>query len=219
LLPRRTGKDYRVRVLFVHGMGRSVLSAWPMLRRLRQAGLATEAFGYSVACQTIAQIQSRLAARIAQAAGLGPYVLVGHSLGGVLLRAALQGLPAGTAPPQRLFLLASPVRASRFATRLKTFPPFAWLTRDAGDLLGSAQRMSAIAVPAVPTTAIVGTLGFPRWAGLFGSEVNDGIVSLSEVSADWLTDQVQVPVSHTLLPASPQVADLILARMDRASMH
>lgn len=38
-----------MRVLFVHGMGRTPLSGWPLLHRLRQAGLRTTTFGYTTA--------------------------------------------------------------------------------------------------------------------------------------------------------------------------
>jgi hypothetical protein len=51
--------------------------------------------------------------------------------------------------------------------------------------------------------------------GRFGTEPNDGVVSLSEVSADWLEDQVLVPVIHTLLPASRQVGAVITNKLRR----
>lgn len=70
--------------------------------------------------------------------------------------------------------------------------------------------MNAIAPPAVPVTGIVGTRGISGRFGIFGDEVNDGLVSVSEVSGPWLTHCVQVPVFHTLLPSSALVADIIL---------
>ena len=75
--------------LFVHGMGRSPLSGWPLLRRLRGAGLETQTFGYAVTIHGFSAIVERLSARIEKLARQGDYILIGHSLGGVLLRAAL----------------------------------------------------------------------------------------------------------------------------------
>ena len=131
----------------------------------------------------------------------------------MLLRAALNSLPPGSALPCRVYLLGSPVLASRIATRLKKHRLFRAFTGDCGQLLGSPDRMSAVGAPTVPVTGIVGTRGITNRFGIFGDEVNDGLVSISEVSAPWLTSCVQVPVIHTLLPSSARVADIILQDM------
>jgi hypothetical protein len=199
--------------LFVHGMGRSPLSGWPIQNRLRRAGLVTSSFGYGVSWAGFETIQRRLAQRILGVAAAGEYVLIGHSLGGVLIRAAVNGLPAATRPPRHVFLLGSPVAPARLAHRLAGHALYRVLTRDCGQLLGSRERMAAIGALAVPTTSVVGTSG-PRGAlSAFRGEPNDGVVSLAEVSADWITDQVQLPVLHTLLPMSPKVARVILDRL------
>ena len=78
-----------MQALFVHGMGRSPASGWALLRRLRRAGLATHTFGHLVSSESFATIVARLAMRLTQIADAGDYVLIGHSLGGVLLREAL----------------------------------------------------------------------------------------------------------------------------------
>ena len=199
--------------LFVHGMGRTPLSGWRLLRRLRRAGLKPTTFGYSVAFKNFDAIVARLRTRIALVAATDEYIVIGHSLGGVLLRAALNSLPPGTALPRHVYLLGSPVLASRIATRLQHNPLFRFLTGDCGQLLGAADRMNAIGPPEVPVTGIVGTRGIANRFGIFGDEVNDGLVSVSEVSAPWLTNCVQIPVFHTLLPSSVQVADVILQDM------
>src|SRR5437870_163140 len=107
-----------MRALFVHGMGRSPLSAWPLLRQLKRGGLATSTFRYVVSLEDFESIKGRLVAKIAALAAHGDYVLIGHSLGGVLLRAAVNCLPPETRQPHHAFLLASPVRPARLAQRL-----------------------------------------------------------------------------------------------------
>ena len=204
-----------MQVLFVHGMGRSPLSGWPMLRQLRRAGLQTHTFGYAVSRQDFAAIRLRLVARIQALAAHGDYVLVGHSLGGVLIRAALNALPPPVARPQRIFLLGSPQRPARLAHRLRGNPLYRLLTQDCGRLLGSKERMVAIGAVDVPTTSIVGVSGPTRRFAPFPGEPNDGVVSLAEVSADWVTDQVQVAALHTFLPMDRGVARIILQRLGR----
>ena len=202
-------------VVFAHGMGRTPLSGWRLLRRLRRAGLKTKAFGYWVVFENFDALVARLRTQIMRIAGTGDYIVIGHSLGGVLLRAALNSLPPDTALPRHVYLLGSPVLASRIAARFQNYGLFRILTGDCGQLLGSVDRMNAIGPPAVPVTGIVGTRGISNRFGIFGDEVNDGLVSVSEVSAPWLTSCVQVPFFHTLLPSSAQVADIILHDMSR----
>ncbi|WP_265949935.1 esterase/lipase family protein [Dechloromonas sp. A34] len=85
-----------MQALFVHGMGRSPLSGWPLLRQLQRAGLKTATFGYLVSVDDFSSITARLVSRIEQLAAGGDYILIGHSLGGVLLRAAVGALPPGS---------------------------------------------------------------------------------------------------------------------------
>jgi hypothetical protein len=92
-------------------------------------------------------------------------------------------------------------------------PLYRLLTGDSGLMLGSAQRMGDIGVPAVPVTAVVGVKGWSLVSGLLPREVNDGVVTLSEASAPWLTDVVQVPVTHTFLPSDSRVTAVILQRL------
>lgn len=196
-------------------MGRTPLSGWRLLHHLRRAGLKTRTFGYSVVFNNFDAIVARLRAQIDSLATTDNYIVVGHSLGGVLLRAALNSLPLGTALPRRVYLLGSPVLASRIAARLQNNNLFRIFTGDCGQLLGSIDRMNAIGPPAVPVTGIVGTRGISNRFWIFGGEVNDGLVSASEASAPWLTHCVQVPVFHTLLPSSARVANIILQDMAR----
>ena len=202
-----------MRALFVHGMGRSPISGWPLRWQLKRDGMTTSTFGYFTALESFAEIKSRLVSRISALADHGDYVVIGHSLGGVLLRAAIASLPGGVSKPRHLFLLGSPVKSSRLAQRFGSNPVFRAITGDCGQLLGSSSRMGAIEQSAVPVTAIVGVRGLPRKTGSFAGEVNDGVVSLSEVSAEWLDDQVQVSVVHTFLPSSRCVGEIILRKM------
>ena len=198
--------------LFIHGMGRTPLSAFPLLSRLKTGGLVTRTFAYSTALNDFSAISQRLAGRITEIAQQGDYVLIGHSLGGVLLRSALTLLPADTPLPTHVFLLGSPVRPSRMAQKMRSNLVFRAVTKDCGQLLGSDDRMAGIATVA-RTTSIIGTKGLTGKLSPFGNEPNDGVVAVSETRAPWITDEVQVPIMHTLLPASPAVADIILQKL------
>ncbi len=205
-------------VLFVHGMGRSPLSGWPMLRRLRQAGLATGTFSYFVSMERFEAICARLASSIAAMPDDEPLILIGHSLGGVLLRAALARMERQTGrpvkPPQHVFLLASPQSACQMARRLQHSRLFKALTGDCGQLLANPVAMAELPCIRSPLTSIVGIRSIP-FNRTFGDEVNDGVVALREVRAAWIKDEVQVDLIHSVLPASQAVAQVVLERLGR----
>lgn len=202
-----------MQVLFVHGMGRTPWSGWPMLRRLRQLGWRIEVFGYSTALRSFAQIEARLRERIARVAEQGDYVLVCHSLGGTLARAALAALPAHARAPRHVFLLGSPIQPARLARKLRRHVLYRALTGDCGQMLGDDARMAAIPALRTACTAIVGTRAVALTRRYFAGESNDGVVSASETSADWIDERVALPIVHTWLPASSQVADVIHRRV------
>ena len=192
--------------ILVHGLGRTPLSMLLLAARLRQRGIHCETFGYFAGGATFDGIAERLKARLSkQPEG---YLAVGHSLGGLLLRRAIaQGAP----PPGHLFLLGTPNGASRLARQLKSKVLFKALAGDSGQLLADPGRVEALGGLDVPTTVVAGTAG-PRLAkGPFGAEPNDGIVTLSEArlaGAELRT----LPLLHTFLMNSAQVADLIAAQ-------
>lgn len=80
-------------------------------------------------------IVARLRAQIAILAATDDYIVIGHSLGGVLLRAALNSLPPGAALPRHVYFLGSPILASRIAARLQDNRLFRIFTSDAASCL------------------------------------------------------------------------------------
>jgi len=202
-----------MRVLFIHGMGRTPLSGLPVLWRLRRQGHTTSSFGYCAAVQDFRTIRDQLVRRLIRLAERGPYVVVAHSLGGVLLRGALAQLPEVTPRPRLVFLLGSPVQASRWARRLQDRLWYRVLTGDCGQLLASPERMAAIGPVFGPCLSLVGTRGLSGVWGPFQGEPNDGVVAISEAAANWITQEIRLPVVHTLLPASGRVAAILLDRL------
>ena len=43
--------------------------------------------------------------------------------------------------------------------------------------------------------------------------LNEGVVAVSEASAEWIRDRVLVDCVHTLLPSSRRVGEIILERL------
>ena len=185
-----------------------------MLRQLKAAGFEVGCFGYFTSVESFSCIAERLAQRIAEIAAQGDdrtfvgrrfdssrreFAARNRALAGACISArfAHPRLPAcATLRPESC---VSPVdrrlrRADRFGAKDVAARPH----RPAYDRYCRRSRRDLEA---------------------FAGELNDGVVSLSEVSAEWLVDQVKAPVAHTLLPASKQVAGIILERWRQAHAH
>lgn len=202
-------------VLFVNGLGLTTYSGSLLLHRLRRAGYTTSAFAYSASLASFDTIVARLRVQLAVIvnASAGEYVVVGHSLGGVLLRIAINSMSPDFLPPRHSFLIGSPILASRLAQRFKNNPLWRSLGGDCGQVVGTPSRMNLIGALSMATTAIIGTRGFGGRLSPFGNEINDTSLAVSEVSAPWLSDVVEVKVIHTLMPLSRSVSEIISQKL------
>jgi hypothetical protein len=194
-------------LLLVHGLWRTPLSFLLLVRRLRGWGYQPELFGYTAVAQGYDAIVSRLIQHMERLATLGPYAVIGHSLGGVLLRSALSHLSGPQ--PQHLFMLGTPNRPPRLARTLGVRWVYRRIMGECGVNLSSALFYASLPLPQVPYTIVAGTAGpRGRWSP-FGDEPNDGIVAVSETRI--LDDDalVLVPVMHTFMMNNAGVQEVI----------
>lgn len=195
-----------MKALLVHGMGRTPASQLLLALRLGQAGIRTHLFGYSTLASFGGTVE-RLASRVRFVAGSQPFVLVGHSLGCVLIRAALPQLaPLG---PSGCFFLAPPSRVCRAARHFSRQRLFHLLAGEMGRFLADEALMAALPIPAGTARIYAGTAGPRGNLSPFGDEPNDGILAVSETVLGNLP-VILVPALHTFIMNSRFVADDIV---------
>jgi hypothetical protein len=197
-----------MRAILVHGMFRTPVSMLLLGRRLAAAGIDVSYFGYSASFEKTGAMAERLVRRVRSVAS-GDYVLVGHSLGAVLIRLALPAL--ADVPPRACFFLAPPSRACHLARQFAgRFPLLRLLTRDAGVRLADPFFMGSLPAPPPVTKVYAGTAGPVGAMSPFGMARNDGILAVDEtrIAACAL---VEVPAIHTLIMNSQAVSDDIVA--------
>ena len=201
-------------LLLVHGLWRTPLSFFLLIRRLRGWGYATEQFGYAAVAQRYDDIVSRLIHRVERLAGAGPYAVIGHSLGGVLLRSAL---PHVTGPlPRHFIMLGTPNRPPRLAQVLGVHWVYRRIMGECGVNLCSPQFYASLPLPDVPYTIVAGTAGPRGRRSPFGDEPNDGIVAVSETRIGDDDAIVVLPVTHTFMMNNAGVHEVIRCALMRA---
>jgi hypothetical protein len=145
--------------------------------RLRSRGIQPGLFGYSATVETLKGCAERLRRFIDRKAGQARYVVVGHSLGTVLLRTVYPHLRV---PPAACFFIAPPAQACRAARACAPLAIFRLAAGEMGQLLANPAFMDSLPVPQCATRIYAGTAGpVGRWSP-FGQEANDGILSLKE---------------------------------------
>jgi hypothetical protein len=194
-------------VLLVHGLWRTPLSFLLLDRRLRSWGYRTEQFGYAAVTQQYDAIVARLVNRLERLADMGPYGVIGHSLGGILLRSALAQI-AGHAP-RHLVMLGTPNRPPHLARVLGVHWVYRRLMGECGLNLANSAFYAGLPVPEIPYTIVAGTSGpRGRWSP-FGDEPNDGLVAVSETSIRDDDAVVLLPVTHTFMMNNARVQAVI----------
>jgi hypothetical protein len=195
-------------IILAHGMGRSPLSLALLAWRLRRAGYRLHLFYYLATCEKFDACTARLAQFITRRTTGQHYTFIGHSLGTVLLRAALPQLPL---PPQASFLLAPPTVACRFARRLKNFWLYRWIMQDMGQHLADPAFMASLPIP--PNCHIFAGNAGPRWQRWpCGDTPNDGILTIDETRLPEVPHTV-LPAGHTFIMNRPEIAATILAHL------
>lgn len=192
-------------VVLVHGLWNPRWTLSPLARRLAKSGFRPLPFAWDTTRAPFEE-SARALCRFIEGQP-EPLHLVGHSLGGLLVRSLLHHHPREV-PPGRVVTLGSPhggSRTARVAARFRT------LRRMNG--LAVAELVAGVPAGWPPPDREVGTvagtlsLGLGRlFPGL--EKPNDGVVTVEETQLPGAASRA-VHISHTQLLFSPTVARLV----------
>lgn len=195
-----------VRAVIIHGMGRTPISMLVLAVRLRKRGIRPSLFAYFAAFESFDGCVMRFKRFIEKRAATDHYILVGYSLGTVVMRATM---PMLNHKPSACFMLAPPAQVSRAARQFAPRAIYRWLTGEMGQFLADAQFMASLPMPDVPTKIYVGTGGPLGRYSPFGDVPNDGVLSVGETALPNIPSQ-QVASLHTFIMNSKSVAQDIV---------
>ena len=192
----------RETVLLLHGLWMNSLAMLYLAQALDGKGFATESLDYHSMRGTLPEHVVALADRVA-AMSAGTVHLVAHSLGGIVALHYLQGMRDKRIG--RVVLLGSPVGGSQAARALADSPAGEWMLGRSIDIWQSHRR------PQLDATACVGAIAGSTPFGLGAMfmdvpEPSDGVVTVEETRLPGLADHLVLPVSHSGMLMSHEVA-------------
>ncbi len=203
-MPRRGCKEETV--VLIHGM---YMGGWAMTllaNRLRAQGWRPCCFSYPTVRRPLTASVESLQHLLGQLDTPVSH-LVAHSLGGLLVRHLFYRFPDQR--PGRIVTLGTPHRASHVAVALAARPWSRWILGRTvpGDLLGAAPAWGGSHELGV----IAGTLGvgIGRIVVPHLPVPNDGTVAVGETQLSQAADWISLPVTHTGLLLSAQVAEQV----------
>jgi pimeloyl-ACP methyl ester carboxylesterase len=188
-------------IILVHGLwfGRMALS--PLGRRLSGMGFSVRNFKYSATSNCL-DAHARELHRFARQKNVRRQHFLGHSLGGLVILRMLS--EAGVQSPGRVVLLGSPLGGSTVVRKAGKLPGTSWLfgqirsTLEQGFSSGSIQHE-------IGMIAGSRSLGLGLLVG--GTDgPGDGTVGLHEARMDHMKQRLVLPVTHTGMLYSSDVA-------------
>ncbi|NNE22402.1 MAG: alpha/beta fold hydrolase [Rhizobiales bacterium] len=208
------GGDY---VVVLHGLGRSKMAMWPLALRLRRAGYRAELISYSSLRDTRDEMLKDIARQVAACClgKSGKVHFVGHSLGGVMVRAYLAKHDVPNLG--RVVLLGTPNGGSGMIDHLKDAWWFGLLGPVARDLgTGADSYPRSIGPPDYPVGIIAGKFPLiPNERMLPGDD--DGLVSVAETKIEGMSDFLVIETRHVGLRYSVEAARQVVRFLDTAS--
>lgn len=203
--------EHQRRVVLLHGLGRSPRSMRPLQRALEASEYVVLNCGYRSRSGDIATLAADVADRVSRWEPRARLDFVTHSLGGILLRAAVAYGYLPRDRVRRVVMLGPPNAGSEVVDAFRALPflasIYAAVTGPAGAQLGTAASGLPGQLPPVDFEigVIAGNRSFnPIFSAILGAE-NDGKVRVERTRVEGMREHLVVPVWHPLLVSSPTV--------------
>ncbi len=198
-------------VILLHGLARTDGSMRPLEKRLGKAGFRVHNIPYASTEKPPEALVEDLGRHVEACCTETPTLhFVGHSLGGILIRAYLAEQP----PPNvgRVVMLAPPNRGSELADALGETALFRWAFGPSARELGTGPESlpNRLPPPAVEVGVIAGTGSVNPVGSVLLPAEDDGTVSVASTKLEGMTDFLVVDSSHSFIMRSEEVATQVV---------
>ncbi len=198
-------------VLLLHGIFRSKDSFGDMPQRLWDAGYEASGLNYPSMQESIHVSADRLNLLLDRLQETDRVSFVTHSMGSIVLRAALAKPSAwrDRVALHRIVLIAPPSKGSAVANLLADFPPYQWLTGDAGQELTTEATAELPGLDA-PFGIIAGGRGDGEGFNPIIAGDDDGTLAVTETDLQGSLDFLLVDSLHSFVHTDAKTIEAVL---------
>jgi triacylglycerol esterase/lipase EstA (alpha/beta hydrolase family) len=197
-------------VVLAHGLGRSDGAMWRFAQRLENAGYKVCRLDYATIGESIDDVLAETTKQIDDCILHAPKVhFVGHSLGGLVIRAYLQNnqLQLEKINIAEVVLIGTPNKGSELADHFSD----SWLMEVGGGIsralvTGSSSLGNNLDETDVNVGIIAGTKSSSLTSDKFDGP-NDGLVSVESTKLNNMSDFITIDVSHSMMRYNLGVAE------------
>ncbi len=197
-------------VIMLHGLGRNAFAMWYLEKKLKDAGFSVHNLDYpsrKLPPDEMLTYISKLIDDCCAKIPSGKANFVGHSLGGLLIRAYLQNNPR--IQPARVVLLGTPNNGSELAD---SFAHTAWFEKILGptaQMLGTEEDSfpHSLKAPYYELGVIAGNKSINPLGSWIIPGADDGMVSIESTQLDGMSDFIILPTDHVLMRYDSEVSE------------
>jgi pimeloyl-ACP methyl ester carboxylesterase len=206
-------------VFLLHGLGRSKFAMWVLASRLEDAGFLANNIGYSSINQSPDEILADVSEQINESLPKNNQTVhfVGHSLGGLMIRAYLENTKIKTLG--RVVLIGTPNKGTTLVDNYQD----SWWMQMAGPtaLALSTDKKSfpnSIGEPYYPVGIIAGISEDKNNEDVLPGK-DDGLVPLESTKINGMTDMIVLESNHWMLRYDREVAAQMIAFLKYARFN
>ncbi|MEZ8102658.1 esterase/lipase family protein [Vibrio bivalvicida] len=184
-----------MKIIILHGLYMHGMVMQPLSHKLREFGYRTKILSYNSVAIDEQQVFSAIDSALSDAM---PNILVGHSLGGLIIKHYLQSRQPSENVVSHVVTIGSPMQGASIVTRIQELGMSAILGNSPS--FGLAQHEGDWSFPQ-KLGCIAGTLPLGARALLLmdSKMVSDGTVTVEETKIEGMTDHTEIKSSHTSL--------------------
>ncbi len=198
-------------VVLLHGLGRSNAAMWLLAARIRNAGYQVEQVGYSSLNKTPEEIIENISQQINVCCTRHRRTVhfVGHSLGGLLIRAYLQENKLEHLG--RVVLVGTPNQGTEIVDNMRDNCLMQLLGPTANALgTDDTSLPKQLEPPYYPVGVIAGYYDSDSNDGILPGR-DDGLVPVESTKLEGMTDFIEIESGHSMMRYSKDVAKQVIA--------